>query len=250
MEITVSIITTTKNSEKYLQETVLSVINQTYTHIEYIIIDGASNDNTVNIIKSNQNKITYWESEPDNGMYEAINKGLNVATGDYILILNSDDALADKYVIESVVNEIQKKRLDYYYGNIIKWKNGVDIKRCLFNVNYEQLLYSTHGTFAPHPCFFISNKLNTLLGGYNTKFKYASDYDYILKALQIGSGKHLNLYITKFRIHNNSITSSGKIENERLEILNLHNYYKRSKIKRYFYYYFLWIYYKIINMKQ
>jgi len=247
--INISIITVSKNSEKYLQETISSVASQTYKNIEYIIIDGASIDNSINIIKANEQNISYWVSEQDSGMYDAINKGLKLATGEYILILNSDDTLANNFVIENLSSEIEKENLDYYYGNIIKLKNGKSTKTKLFDVNYNELLFSTHGTFAPHPCFFISKKLNNILGGYNTQYKYASDYDYILRALQKGKGKHINHFVTKFRFHSESITASGKIETERICILKLHNYYKKSIIKRYFYLYFLWIYYKIINIR-
>ena len=96
----ISIITVCRNSEQYLNETIESVVQQTYPHIEYIVIDGNSTDNTINIIKKNEANIYKWISEPDNSMYDAINKGLKLATGDYLLILNSDDSLASNSIIE------------------------------------------------------------------------------------------------------------------------------------------------------
>ena len=247
----ITIITVCKNSEQFLVETIESVISQTYHNIEYIVIDGNSTDATVDIIKKYADKISYWVSEKDGGMYDAINKGLKTATGDYILVLNSDDVLAGDHVIKTIAEEIQKDGLDYYYGNIIKLKGTTNKKVKLFPVNFRQLLFSTHGTFVPHPCFFISNKLNHLLGGYNLKFKYASDYDYILRVLNSNgaTGKYLDVYVTKFRIHNNSITASGKIDEERKKILLQHGYYQQPYLKRIFYYYLLWVYYKIINIK-
>lgn len=248
MKILITIITVTKNSERFLQETIDSVAQQTYPYIDHLIIDGASTDQTISIIQKNNQRLAYWESNPDNGMYEAINKGLKKSQGDYILVLNSDDALSDVSVIEKMVNEIQKDYLDYYYGNIIKWKNEKLIKSRLFNVNYNQLLFSTHGTFVPHPCFIVSKSLNEKLFGYKTTYKYASDYDYILRALKIGEGRHISVYMTKFRFHENSITSSGKINKERLDILKDHGYEESNKLKRILWFYLLWFYYKILNI--
>lgn len=252
LNLKISIITVCKNSQQFLNETISSVVNQQYKNIEYIIIDGKSTDLTINIIKQYVTHIAFWISEEDEGMYDAINKGLKLANGDYILILNSDDVLAHKNIIADVVKEIKKERLDYYYGNIIKLKKEKCKAVKLFNVNYQQLLFSTHGTFAPHPCFFISKQLNIKLGGYDLTYKYASDYDYILRALgtKDTKGKHLDLYITRFRIHNNSITASGKINGDRLNILLKNGYYKKACLKRIYYYYKLWIYYKIINSGQ
>ena len=248
----ISIITVCKNSEVYLNETIQSVVNQTYQNIQYIVIDGNSTDGTPGIIKENSKKIAIWLSEEDGGMYHAINKGLKLATGDYILVLNSDDVLATNDTIKNVVTKMSKEKLDYYYGNIIKSKNGRNKKVTLFNVTFKQLLMSAHGTFVPHPCFFVSASLNKKLGGYNLSYKYASDYDYILRALaSTGSkGKHMEIEVTKFRIHDNSITASGKIDEERKAILLKQGYYQRSYLNRFFHYYVLWIYYKLINMAQ
>lgn len=246
----ITIITVCKNSGNFITETIESVVNQTYKSIEYIIIDGNSTDNTVDIIKRYSSMIHTWFSETDDGMYFAINKGLELATGDYILILNSDDVLVSKDTIKKVVDYIDEERLDFYYGNIIKSNAGKYKKVKLFPVNYKQLLLSTHCTFAPHPCFFISAKLNRMLGGYDQQYKYASDYDYILKAfVNKGSkGKYLDIFISKFRIHSNSISASGKINTERQNILIQHGYYKYSYLVRVFFYYTLWIYYKMINL--
>lgn len=249
-DLKISVITVCKNSERYLKETIESVIGQQYGNIEYILIDGESTDSTITIIREYESHIHYWISEEDNGMYDAINKGLKQASGDYILVLNSDDTLAHENVIQQVASEIMKERLDYYYGNMIKLKDGKNKKVQLFSVSYKQLLLSTHGTFAPHPVFFISKDLNAILGGYAPGYKYAADYDYILRALSLQEvkGRHLNLFITKFRMHNESITASGRIDDERKKILLQHGYYKKSYLKRVVCYYSLWVYYKIINI--
>lgn len=246
----ITIITVCKNSAQFLEETITSVISQSYPNIQYIVIDGNSTDATPGIIHKYASNIDAWLSENDSGMYDAINKGLKLATGDYILVLNSDDVLAGNDTIGEVAKYIGKEKLDYYYGNIIKFKDGRHKRVKLFDVTYKQLLLSTHGTFAPHPCLLVSNDLNSVLGGYSLQYKYASDYDYILRALAVkGSrGKYINIDITRFRIHANSITASGKIDGERKKILLQHGYLQYPYLSRMSVYYTLWIYYKIINL--
>ena len=103
MDPKVSVITVCYNAEEFIENAINSVLNQTYINIEYIIIDGASKDSTVPIINKYKSKITFFLSEPDNGIYEAMNKGIKAATGDILYFLNSDDIFYDKYVIENVV---------------------------------------------------------------------------------------------------------------------------------------------------
>lgn len=251
-DLKITIITVCKNSELFLDETIKSVINQTYQNIQYIVIDGNSTDATIDIIKSHSENIAVWISEEDDGMYDAINKGLKLSSGHYILILNSDDTLANNDTIKNVVRQIDKERLDYYYGNIIKSKSGKNKKVKLFPVTFKQLLLSTHGTFVPHPCFFIAAELNKELNGYDQHYKYASDYDYILRALSAAGskGKYIDVYISMFRIHESSITASGKIDEERKKIILQHGYFQYSYFSRWVSYYTLWIYYKLINLVQ
>lgn len=246
----ITIITVCKNSARFLPETFDSVARQTYKNIQYIVVDGNSTDGTLDIIRQNAETLDTWLSENDNGMYDAINKGLQLATGDYILVLNSDDTLESIDTIKNLAAAIQEERLDYYYGNIIKLKGRKSKLVKLFDVNFTQLLLSTHGTFAPHPCFIISSAFNRQLGGYDPRYLYASDYDYILRALAAKNrkGKYLNMNISRFRIHEDSITASGRIENERKQILKRHGYYQHQYLNRVFVYFTLWIYYKIINL--
>jgi glycosyltransferase involved in cell wall biosynthesis len=117
-----SIITVCKNSEKTIEKTIKSVIEQTYKNIEYIIIDGKSTDNTAGIIKKYINKISHYINEEDNGIYDAMNKGVNLAKGDYISFLNADDRLFDELSIERVCKQIKNdnsKAIDVFYGAVL-----------------------------------------------------------------------------------------------------------------------------------
>ena len=113
----ISIITVVWNNKETIKDAIDSVLSQTYKNIEYIIVDGASSDGTVDIIKGYGDKITKFISEPDKGLYDAMNKGLSLATGDIVGILNSDDFYIDEFVIEKVVNEFKEKQVDSVYAD-------------------------------------------------------------------------------------------------------------------------------------
>jgi glycosyltransferase involved in cell wall biosynthesis len=246
----ISIITVCYNSASFLEYTIRSVVGQTYSNWEYIIIDGNSTDDTVHIIKKYEKFIHYWESSEDSGMYDAINKGIAKAKGDYYLVLNSDDFLFAPTSLESAVKYLSKTKPMMAYGNLVKQAGSMQKKVRLFAVDYHRLLFSNHGTFVPHPTLFVSSKLHSQLKSYSGNFKYAADYDYILRALKL-SGKecvYIPVYISVFRMHQGSITSSGKIDSERLVIIREHQYYSYSYMRRSVMFILLWTYYKLINI--
>ena len=180
----VSIITVTYNSEKYLEQCILSVVNQNYSNIEHIVIDGKSSDNTISIIKKHQNKIASWISETDRGMYDAINKGMEMATGDIIGILNSDDILANDNVIELIASEFEKNTTDSVYGDLLY----VDIE----NVNHVYRIWKGErykrrnfkfGWMPAHPTFYFKKELYHKYGGYENHFYSAADYELMCRYL-------------------------------------------------------------------
>ena len=243
-----SIVTVVYNGAAFIEETIQSVIHQNYSNYEYIIIDGASTDNTLDIVKVYRNNLHYFISEKDEGMYHAINKGIAQATGDYILILNSDDYLYNSNTLSEISNQINQHQFDFFYCDIIRKKENVYRKIKLRKYSLTEVLCSEHCTFVPHPSFFISRKfIKQHQMSYDLKYKYASDFDYILKTMRHSSNnyKHLKIFSTVFRDHPNSITSSGKINNERIAILENWNVEKISVLKRLFLYYSNWIMYKI-----
>ena len=166
----ISIITVTKNSEKFLEDCILSVHNQSYKNYEHIIIDGNSTDNTVNIIKKHEEKIAYWMSESDEGLYDAMNKGIKKSTGDIIGILNSDDIYYDQAL--KIVNNYfnKKKNLDFLFGSVYKYKlmHGYNSRKIKWSFGF----YTTHSVG-----FFIKRESQLKVGFYNLKYKNSSDYD-------------------------------------------------------------------------
>ena len=167
----ISIITACYNSSKYIEQTILSVLNQTYLDIEYIVIDGASSDGTVDIILKYVDKIAYFISEPDRNMYDAINKGINRATGDYIAILNSDDFYISNTIISDVVKQIIMLGDSYggVYGDVTDFdEKGKLIKRkYMIQTSYKELLASKKLSFVGHGNLFVSHAACKEIGEYN-----------------------------------------------------------------------------------
>ncbi len=179
----VSIITVCYNSEKYIEKTIQSVLNQTYDNIEYIIIDGKSTDNTVDIIKKYENQIDFWKSEEDKGISDAFNKGLRKANGEIIGILNSDDWY-EKEAIQTVIDLYSKTGKDFYVGALRYWEND----HCF--ISYPDPRYAEKITYCMprlnHPASFFKKDVYDEIGLFDTDMDYAMDYDFFLRATESG----------------------------------------------------------------
>lgn len=176
----ITIITVCYNSASTIEKTILSVANQTYKNIEYIIIDGNSKDETVAIIKKYKNIISNWISEPDKGLYDAMNKGIEMASGDLIGILNSDDVFNNELVLEEVVNFHQKNTIDASVGNILQHKESGKIIR-LYSSKYWGPEKLKIGFMPPHPSIFFKKELFKKFGNYELGFKIGADYELITR---------------------------------------------------------------------
>lgn len=166
----ITIITVVLNNKKKIDKALKSVISQSYKNIELVVIDGGSTDGTKNIIKKYKKKINYWISEKDDGIYDAINKGIKKSTGDIIGILHSDDYFY-KNAISIVARYFnENSSIDFLFGAVKKYKllYGYKPWKIFFSFGF----YSTHSVG-----FFIKRKSQIKLGYYNTKYKYSSDYD-------------------------------------------------------------------------
>lgn len=170
----VSIITVSYNAEKTIEQTILSVLNQTYKNIEYIIIDGKSTDRTVDIIKRYDDRISYWVSEKDEGIYNAMNKGIRISNGVLIGIVNADD-FYEANAVEIMVSEYIKKGTDandyIYYGMLRIWKQGLEFCVRQYHHNFVT------ETAIQHPTCFVPKVLYDKLGGYDEQYKVCADFD-------------------------------------------------------------------------
>ena len=178
----VSIITITYNSESTLIDAVDSVLSQTYSNIEYIIVDGNSTDSTLSIIHSYKNKIYKVVSEKDNGLYDALNKGIAIATGDVIGILHSDDFYVNHKVIENIVSLFNLKNVDAVYADLcyVDKKNKTKVIRKWKSGQYKPGMFK-HGWMPPHPTFFVKKGIYQKYGTFNLDLKSSADYELMLR---------------------------------------------------------------------
>ncbi len=178
MEYRISVITINLNNLSGLRRTVESVFLQDYPHIEYLIIDGGSNDGSLDFIKSRESKFDYWVSEEDFGIYDAMNKGIIKAKGDYLIFLNSGDYFFSSKSLSSLIDNNMTK--DIIYGNMGIEKEGkIEVKK------YPRLLtidYFKNGTI-PHPSSLIKRSLFEKFGNYNTNYTIISDWAFFLDVI-------------------------------------------------------------------
>ncbi|MCB0410170.1 MAG: glycosyltransferase [Flavobacteriales bacterium] len=182
MKPKVSIITVCYNSSKTIEDTIQSVIKQTYYNIEYIIVDGLSTDNTLEIVNQYKDKITKIVSEKDNGLYDAINKGIGLASGDIIANLNSDDFYIDSNVIADVVTKMEEDNSDTLYADLY-YVDAVDTNKVTRNWvsgPYKKGMFFK-GWMPPHPTFFVRKKVYDQYGKFNLELKSAADYEIMLR---------------------------------------------------------------------
>ena len=198
----ISIITVCFNSESTIHDTIQSVIDQSYDDIEYIIIDGASGDNTLNIINEFKGNISYLISEPDEGLYYAMNKGIGLATGEIIGILNSDDLYFNKDTLQKVVSLFKSDDdVEVVYGDLI-YVSSDDTNRVVrywkskpyYNSFFED------ANVPPHPAFFVKKSLYDRIGLYNTVLKLASDYEFMLRAMKANIVKSIYIPMVLVRM--------------------------------------------------
>ena len=232
----ISIITVVYNNEKTIKDAMESVLKQTYKNIEYVIIDGKSIDNTVNFINEHKEKLGYFISENDNGIYDAMNKGIQATTGDVIGILNSDDLYQDSDVISAVMQRFNDDPgLDILYGDLVyvkshdtskvvrNWKSKAYYNRFFENANVP-----------PHPSLFVRSKVYKEIGLFDLKYKLAADYELMLRMFKKHNfkSKYLNRLIIKMRLGGATNQSFLNIFNQNKEIIKA---WKNNGLKAPFY---------------
>lgn len=212
----VSIITISFNAEETISDTIKSVINQDYENIEYIVVDGASKDKTVTIVRSFGFKVSQFISEPDKGIYDAMNKGISLATGDIIGILNADDVYADSKVISDVVKKFQEEKAEGLYADLVyvKREDTSKITRYWRSGNYTPGKF-LKGWMPPHPTFFVKREIYEKYGNFNLTLRSAADYEIMLRFIHKHQIKitYLPRVITKMRVGGQSnVTLRNRIK--------------------------------------
>ena len=218
MQPKLSVITIVYNNVKDIERTMLSVLNQSYLHLEYIVIDGASKDGTQKVIEKYRDKITRYISEPDHGIYDAMNKGLALATGDYVLFMNSGDEIYSPDTVTDVFDN--QNSADIYYGETEmyneKWESQGQRRHCApENFNWRSFKY---GMSVGHQAIYIKRSITE---PYDLQYKYSSDIDWIIKAAKKASSiVNTHMYVAKYLVGGMSKKKHFASLQERFKIFN------------------------------
>jgi len=220
----VSVITVVYNGAKHLEQTINSILNQSYKNIEYIIIDGGSTDETVDIIKRYEDKIDYWQSERDGGIYFAMNKGISLAKGELIGILNADDFyLSD--TIKKVVDADKSAKADIYYGDM----QYVTENAHKLSVAKPDITKMNEMPAIFHPTCFVIKSVYDKAGVFDTQYKISADYDFLLRCLKKNFSFHyIPVALTCFRLGGMSGSCASNIEG--YKIMKVHKTGHHKKI--------------------
>lgn len=204
----VSIITVCYNSEKTIEDTIKSIAAQTYKNIEYIIIDGGSKDTTNDIVNKYKDIVSIHISEPDNGLYDAMNKGIKLATGDVVGILNSDDVLFDNNVIENIASSFSSD-VDGVYSDLIYVKqNDLNSVSRLYSSKIFSNKLIKFGIMLPHPTFYVRKSCYDKNGFYKNDYRVAADFELIARFIKSGV-KLKRLPILSVKMREGGISSNG-----------------------------------------
>ncbi|NJL82957.1 MAG: glycosyltransferase [Chloroflexaceae bacterium] len=215
----VSVITVVYNGEKFLEKAINSVLNQTYNNIEYLIIDGGSTDSTLEIIKKYNKEIDYWVSEPDKGIYDAMNKGINLSSGEIVGILNSDDVY-QLNALELSVNGIINFRADYSYGSVYRIDDFDKVVGAFHPLSKDKFGVTLQRSLYPHASLFVTRQVYfSKVGLFNTNYRIAADLDFMIRIHKRGCfGVDMSEYIASFRTGGVSVAAETCLESRNIAI--------------------------------
>ncbi|MDZ7605068.1 MAG: glycosyltransferase family 2 protein [Cyclobacteriaceae bacterium] len=208
--MTISIITVCYNSAAHIQDAIDSVAGQSHVGIEHIIIDGGSTDGTVEIVKKNQERISKWISEPDSGIYDAMNKGLALATGEVVGILNSDDFYFDSSVISVVAAAFDDPTIDAVFGDLI-FVDPLNLDRTVrtYSSGKWHPAKFARGYMPAHPTFFVRRKYYELHGPFKTDYIIAADYEMLIRLLYVNKLNYKYLPLKMVKMRKGGVSSNG-----------------------------------------
>ena len=218
----VSIITVVLNGEKHIEQTINSVLSQSYPNIEYLIIDGSSTDSTLSIIKKHEDKIDYWQSKRDKGIYFAMNEGISLAKGEIIGILNADDFYLEN-AVSNIVEAQHKNNADVYYGDILfvddTSSSETRMKPDISKMNEKPSIF--------HPTCFVKKSVYDKTGLFDTQFRISSDYEFLLRCIRANCKfQYVEQPITAFRGGGISGSCASNIEGYKIMKMHKTGYHK------------------------
>jgi len=220
--IKITVVTVSYNAESTIVDTIQSVSSQTYECIEYIIIDGGSTDGTCSLIHENIQSVDKFVSEPDRGIYDAMNKGIRLATGEIIAFINADDFYASDNVLEKVVNAFKDPKIDAVYGDLCYVNRSKPSKvvrywksRKFVSSSFEK------GWCPPHPTFVVRKDIYNRYGGFDLRYKLAADADLMIRFLEVHklSVKYVSDVLVNMRLGGATNRSIRNVIKQNREIL-------------------------------
>jgi glycosyltransferase involved in cell wall biosynthesis len=226
----ITVVTVVYNGAEYLEDTIKSVIEQAYDNVEYIIVDGGSTDGTLDIIKKYEDAIDYWVSEPDKGIYDAMNKGVDLGSGDWINFMNADDY----FINNNAINKINFRECDFVYGNIL-----LKDKDYVISSGKEITLDDLKFKGICHQSVFVKKTVFVRLGSFNLAYAVAADYDFFVRVFKSAFvKKYINTNIAYMRM--GGVSDSGYIKSldEKLSIIKINfplKTYAAAFVYQYFY---------------
>ncbi len=223
-----SVITINYNDKTGLEKTISSVISQSFIDLEFIVIDGGSSDGSIDVIKKYEKHLAYWCSEKDSGIYNAQNKGLKVAKGEYCLFLNSGDFLVNKKIIEKVFSKNLSE--DILYGDMmVDWGMG---KVTLEKMHKQISLYEMYIDTIWHPVTFIKRVLFEKFGPYDERFKIVADYEFFFRAIieNHASTRHISIPVSVFGFNGLSSLPENKSSEKEERIIVWKKYLSEYQI--------------------
>lgn len=217
----ISVITSVLNNVRYIEDCIRSVVSQNYGNVEYVVIDGGSTDGTLEVIKRYADHISHWISESDDGIYEAMNKGIDIATGDVVCFLNSDDFYVGDDALGSVASAFIEFDVQSCFGDIV-YVNELDTDKVVRRWISEGVVNVGNfkrGWHPPHPAFFVKKSVLEKHGGFNPKYRISADYELMLRLLlKHGvSTYHIEKVLVKMRLGGKSNSSVLNILKANLE---------------------------------
>jgi len=223
----VSIITVVKNGEKYLEQTIKSVINQTYINIEYIIIDGGSTDNTIDIIKEYESRIDYWSSESDKGIYDAMNKGVRIASGQWINFMNAGDRFYKSNTIEKIFLK-KNDKIDFIYGDC----------ETIYNLEFSRIQKAGEiknlwkGMVFSHQSLFTKSDVFKKYQ-FNVNNKIAADFEFLFNCYK-SNFKFYNIHIPVAIVSAGGLSDTNRIESILSRWSTVNKFSKNLKVNAYY----------------
>ncbi len=206
----ISIITVSFNSAEHIEDAINSVATQSYNDIEHIVIDGDSNDGTQQILERNSGRLACWISEPDAGIYDAMNKGIKKATGEIVGILNSDDFYFDDSVISNVASSFEDRDIDAVYGDLI-FVDPNNLSKTVRTYSSEKWYPEkfAKGYMPAHPTFFVRRKFYEEHGLFETNYQIAADYEMLIRLLYVNKLRYRYLPMKMVKMRKGGVSSNG-----------------------------------------